>query len=402
MVGWRAERPEDLIIKSVLFLFSPFLSFLSAIVRIKTRSSFVIFYLFALFYGIAFTTESGKGETSGNDGAVFRAIFEDYICGMNFSEFWHEIIDILSGNNWHRDIYFHIVAYVVSIFTNNYHYLFLAFALVFGYFMLRALAFLVKEKAFDGGVVSLLLVSLFVTNGIFDINGMRFWTAAWIAAYALLRILVRYEKRYLALLCITPLVHSSFLFLLAIYLIYFFFSDKKSNWIYFYYFSFVFSSISVFVLSAFIGEIPLLSRYMVYLDPDSSYRIFEGKSILKGIFDLLSTVYVNVMFYMIYRNTKCNVSKKGNKLYDFFLVYISIINFVRFIPSLGARYFIVGFPLIAYLWLVNFGCKKYKWVIYSMPFFMLWYIHNSYLLFTYFLEPSFYFSNPISIITKYL
>ena len=402
MAGWRAERPEDLIIKSVLFLFSPFLSFLSAIVRIKTRSSFVIFYLFALFYGIAFTTESGKSETAGNDGAVFRAIFEDYICGMNFSEFWHEIIDILSGNNWHRDIYFHIVAYVVSTFTTNYHWLFFAFAMVFGYFMLRSLAFLVRDKSFDGGIIGLLLVSLFVTNGIFDINGMRFWTAAWIAAYALLRMLLRDEKKYLVLLCITPLVHSSFLFLIAVYLIYFFFGDKKSKWIYFYYFSFAFSSISVFVISAFVGEIPFLSRFTAYLDPDAAFSFFEGKSILKGIFDLLSTAYVNVMFYLIYKNTKRNKPIYGNKLYDFFLVYISINNFVRFIPSLGARYFIVGFPFIAYLWIVNFGTYKHKWVIYSMPFFMLWYLHNSYLLFTYFLEPSFYFSNPFSIIVKYL
>ena len=402
MIGWRAERPDDLIIKSVLFLFSPFLSFLSAIVRIKTKSSFIIFYLFSLFYGIAFTTESGKSETAGNDGAVFRAIFEEYICGMSFGEFKRAIVDILSGNSWHKDIYFHVVAYVVSLYTTNYHYLFFALAMVFGYFMLKSLAFLVKESAFDGGLVSLLLASLFVTNGIFDINGMRFWTAAWIAAYALLRILVRNETRYLLLLCLTPLVHSSFYFLLVVFLIYSFFSDKKSRWIYFYYFSFVFSSISVFVISAFIGEIPFLSRYMVYLDPDSSFRIFEGKSLLKGIFDLLSTIYINIIFYLIYKNTKRNISKYGNKLYDFFLVYLSIINFVRFIPSLGARYFIVGFPLIAYLWIVNFGTTKYKWVIYSMPFFMLWYLHNSYLLFTYFLEPTFYLSNPYSIIVNYL
>lgn len=402
MAAWRAERPDDLLMKSVLFLFSPFLSFLSAIVRIKTRSSFVIFYLFALFYGIAFTTESGKSETARNDGAVFRAIFEEYICGMTFGEFKREIVDILSGNSWHRDIYFHIVAYIVSLYTTNYHYLFFALAMVFGYFMLRSLAFLVKDKSFDGGIIGLLLVSLFVTNGIFDINGMRFWTAAWIAAYALLRMLLRDEKRYLVLLCITPLVHSSFLFLIAVYLIYFFFGDKKSKWIYFYYFSFAFSSISVFVISAFVGEIPFLSRFMAYLDPDAAFSFFEGKSILKGIFDLLSTAYVNVMFYLIYKNTKRNKPIYGNKLYDFFLVYISINNFVRFIPSLGARYFIVGFPFIAYLWIVNFGTYKYKWVIYSMPFFMLWYLHNSYLLFTYFLESSFYFSNPFSIIVKYL
>lgn len=402
MSAWRSERPDDLIIKVISFLVSPFLSFLIAIARIRTKSSFVIFYLFALFYGIAFTTESGKSETAGNDGAVFRALFENEICGMSFSEYQREFFDILAGNSWHKDVYFHSVAYFVSTFTHNYHYLFFFLAAIFGYFMLRSLEILVKEKTFDGGIVCLLLVSLFVTNGIFNINGMRFWTAAWIAAYALLRILVKNQKRYLVLLILTPLVHSSFYFLLVVFAIYYFLSDKKSNWITFYYVSFFFSSISVFVISAFIGDIPFLSRFMIYLDPDAAFTVFEGKSILKGIFDMLSTIYINIMFYLIYKKNNSNIPIQAKTLYDFFLVYISIINFVRPIPSLGARYFLVGFPLIAYLWLANFGAKQHKWVIYSMPLFMLWYLHNSYILFVYFLEPEFYYTNPFSIIANYL
>ena len=220
MSSWRAERADDVLIKSVLFLFSPFLSFLAAIPRMKTRSSFVVFYLFSLFYGMAYVTESGKSETAGNDGAVFRAFFEDYICGMSFSAYVMEIKDILAGNSWHKDIYFHSVAYYVSTFTNNYHYLFLAFSAVFGYFMLRSLSLMVKEYNFSGGVICLLLVSLFVTNGIFNINGMRFWTATWIATYALLRVLIKNQRLYLLLLCVTPLVHSSFYFLLVVFLIY--------------------------------------------------------------------------------------------------------------------------------------------------------------------------------------
>ena len=141
---------------------------------------------------------------------------------------------------------------------------------------------------------------------------------------------------------------------------------------------------------------------MIYLDPDAAFTVFEGKSILKGIFDMLSTIYINIMFYLIYKKNNSNIPIQAKTLYDFFLVYISIINFVRPIPSLGARYFLVGFPLIAYLWLANFGAKQHKWVIYSMPLFMLWYLHNSYILFVYFLEPEFYYTNPFSIIANYL
>lgn len=402
MKKWLPENGGDLIVKLGLFLVSPFFSFLAALHRIKTRSSFVIFYLFALFYGMSYMTESGKSSTAGNDGAVFRAIFENDICGMSFHDFTREIGYILSGESWHRDIYFHCVAYWVSQFTNNYHYLFFAFAIVFGYFMLRSLAIMVKDYNFSSNLICFMLVLMFVTNGIFNINGMRFWTATWIATYALMRILIERKRLYIILLCITPLVHSSFYFLLVICVIYYFTSGKKSRWINFYYISFFFSGISAFIISAFIGDIPFLSRYMVYLDSDLAISRSEGQSLLKAIFDVLSVLYVNGMFYLVYKKMKLGEEIQGKKLFDFFLIYITIINFVRPIPSLGTRFFALGLPFVAYLWLANFGAKQHKWVIYLMPIAMLWYIHNSYGLFVYFLEPSFYWSNPFALVDRYL
>ncbi len=400
MKKWLPENSGDVIIKSFLFLISPFISFLAALYRIKSRSSFVIFYLFAFFYGMSFMTESGKSETAGNDGAVFRALFEMEICGMQFDEYVREIGYILSGQSWHKDIYFHSVAYWVSQYTHNYHYLFLAFAVVFGYFMLRSLAFLVKDRNFNGGIICFLLVLLFVTNGIFNINGMRFWTATWIATYALMRILIENRKLYIILLCITPLVHSSFYFLLLLFAIYWLSGDNKSGWIKFYYISFFFSGLSAFIISAFIGDIPYLSRFMVYLGEDTSF--LEGKSVMKAIFDVLSIIYINGMFYLIYKKAKHSIPEQGCNVYNFFIVFITIVNFVRPIPSLGSRYFIMSFPFIAYLWLVTFGTKQYKWVIYTMPVAMLWYLHNSYILFVYFLEPDFYYTNPFTLISRYL
>lgn len=402
MMYWQSEKGADFFVKVILFIISPFISFIYALYRIKTKSSFIIIYLFSLFYGMSYITESGKSETAKNDGAVYRAIFENDICGMNFQEFKRDIIEILTGQSWYKDIYFHCVAYPVSKFTDNYHFLFLAFAVIFGYFMLKSLHFLVRENKYDNRLVSLLLLSLFVTNGIFNINGMRFWTATWIATYALLNILVDKKRSYLLLLLITPLIHSSFYFLLIIYLIYIF-TNKRFIWRNFYFASFFFSSISVFVISAFIGDIPLFHRFLIYLDPEAAFSVLAGKSLLKGIFDLLSTIYINIMFYLIYKQSeRDHNSIQSKSLFNFFFVYISIINFVRPVPSLGTRFFVVGFPLIAYLWLVTFGTNRYKWVIYSMPLFMLWHLHNSYQLFTYFLEPSFYVSSPFSIIARYL
>ena len=100
MGKWQSENGVDVIAKAFVFIISPFLSFIVSIKSIKTRSSFFIFYLFALFYGMGFITESGKSETARNDGAVFRALFEEYICKLSFRDFQNEIIDILEGRSW--------------------------------------------------------------------------------------------------------------------------------------------------------------------------------------------------------------------------------------------------------------------------------------------------------------
>lgn len=401
MGKWQSENGVDVIAKAFVFIISPFLSFIVSIKSIKTRSSFFIFYLFAFFYGMGFITESGKSETARNDGAVFRALFEEYICKLSFRDFQNEIIDILEGRSWHKDIYFHCVSYFVSTFTDNYHFLFLALAAIFGYFMLRSLMLMVKEDNFKVNIVCLLLVLLFVNNGIFNINGMRFWTATWIATYALLRVVIEKRKIYIALFAITPLVHSSFYFFFIIFLLYLFLKVKETKMMKMYYFSFFFSSISVFIISAFIGNISYLSRFMVYLDPEAVFNMYEEQSIAKAVFDVLGIIYINCMFYLIYKSRE-QIPLKFKRLFDFCLIFITVVNIIRPIPSLGSRYFMILFPFLAYLWLVTYGSYQRRMFIYFLPIAMLWYVHNSYIMFVMFLEPMFYWTNPVSLILRYL
>lgn len=401
MQGKLKENPIDIFIKGSLFLFSPFVSFLYSILNMKTRSSLLVFFAFCLFFGMAYTTESGKDDEVRNDGAVYRMHFEDYISGYSDIDFKTEINEILSFKSYKKDIYFLTVAYYTSQITNNYHVLFFIFSIVFGFFLVMSLKILVEDNNFKINVPCLLLAALFVTNGIQNINGMRFWTAAWVATYAILQILVHRRKVFYLLFVLTPLIHSSFVFFILIFIVYLLLGDKKSRWIYAFYCSFIFSVFTSDILSYFV-QIPGLDRFSIYLDEEIFLKIEGKKSFLRQFFDTLSFAYINLLFYLVYIEVRNKNEFKGKKVYDFFLVYITITNFVRAIPSLGSRLFIISFPFLAYLWLVTFGSQRKRIFIYLMPITMLWYFHNTRLLYSIFLEPDFYFSNPFTLVEKYL
>ena len=76
--SWQKEDVLDVSMKVVAFLISPFLSFIYSLRRINTRSSFLVFFLFALMYGLCFTVVADNlsiYETA--DAARWRFRFEN-------------------------------------------------------------------------------------------------------------------------------------------------------------------------------------------------------------------------------------------------------------------------------------------------------------------------------------
>ena len=75
---WLKEDSMDIVIKIMTFMISPFISFLYSLKRINTRSSFVVFFLFALIYGLCFTVIADNLDVwEHNDAAKWRFRFEN-------------------------------------------------------------------------------------------------------------------------------------------------------------------------------------------------------------------------------------------------------------------------------------------------------------------------------------
>jgi hypothetical protein len=354
---------------------------------------------------MAFTVESGKGGTLQIDAASYRKYFEEIVYMKKDLNSWDDYTAL--NSLYEKGFYFTIIAHLLSKVTNNYHIMFTVFAIVFAFFSIKSLQFLIEEKKYDNSISAFLLTIMFIlSNSIFNINGVRFWTAAWIGVYCIFQIFRNNNLKYLFLLCTTPIIHTSFY--IFIFIILLTLSTKKFEriWITLFLISIVFS----FIATEFgIWTVGLLPNFLA--DEAKMYLYRERIAVIDGTMDIILEtaqtimhIYVNITAILFILNKKI-LEKNRLKvigLYSFLLVLLTFVNFTMTIPSVGVRFFALTLPIVAYIWLVTFKDIKYKkfhysyFIIYLFPILKIFYLCH---LVT---EPFFYISNPFLIIYKYL
>lgn len=403
---FQSEINRDIAKKVFLFLISPFLGFLAALKRMNTRSSFTVFFLFAVFFGMCFATSVGKDELNRGDAAAYRYRFEQY---RYFNT--ADISDVFQGftsmqDSKSRDIYVPLMSFVVAQVSENYHVFFALLAMVMSVFMLLSFKFLVGEEAFKYSWVCLLLAYFFIRgNGIFNINGCRFWTASWIAIYCNFQLFRNGNRKYLALALLTPMVHSSYWFYLIMLVLVYVSGRFTRFWKIAFFVSFFLSSVSMQLLQDLSDYLPPTLQFLV----DRYTNDFEEKGnlyqVLRRLFDLVGNIYLTYMMYLFMKNEYIIVQNpKIKSLYQFLLVWMAVIFFVMPIPSLGVRYLKLAMPVMAYIWLVAFESRgMYRNVIKIFPLFFMMAIYEE---FTGYISHSvysdFYYTSPIYQIYKYL
>jgi hypothetical protein len=405
MSSWPKEDRTDIGIKIILFLLSPILGFIYSLLSMKRKSSYVIFFSTAIIFGLSFTVPSGKSFVSSLDGASYRERFE-FFQYLSFSDYLEGLTKFFSFEGV-KDYYFDTVAFFISRLTDNYHVMFMVFAIIFAYFSLKSFKFLTSENNFKTSLACFILAYLFMINQIFNINGMRFWTAAWVAVYSILQIFRNGDKKYYLLAFVTPLIHGSYWVFIAVLLIGTFTKRFKKLWVILFFISFFVSAVSVELTQSFTNFLPPVFTEMIesYTNPEyiDSRREAIQESNYAKIFHLLVRVYLNIMVWLFIKNSKLvsNNSKTAN-LFSFLLVWMTFVNFTTPIPSLGGRFATLSYPLITYIWLVNFSTIKYKYVLYIMPLVFSLSIYQQVLYYSSVLEPAFYYSSPFYLIYKYL
>ena len=318
-------------------------------------------------------------------------------------------MDLSRFDERQKDIYTISMVFLISRFSDNYHLLFLAYALIFGFFYIKSLGFLLKDKNFRQSLVCLLIVFLFTfSNPIFNINTVRFWTASWIAVYGFFKIVLEGNYKYIFLFGILPFVHiSSFIFILFLIPLIFLIRYQKL-WIAFFIISFFSGMFLQHIIMNYLDYFPEVIQSQINSYASESAIIYRENLIqymptYATVLNSIPYYYLNLLvFIFIVTRRKTNYSSKDKNMFALVLILFSFANFAQSIPSLGVRFVSVGIPFLAYLWLRIWGDKRMKWYIYAIPlvssYSILYWVRNMISI----SEPYLYLASLPHIVIRYL
>ena len=371
--------------KLPLFFLNPFLSAIVSLKNIRDGVSHRILYLWFLVFGIGFCAMNEAADS-------FRYV-EEFMMESQYTwtRYLQEAKEWATFESNIKDIYTLTVNVLVGKFTSNYHWTYLIYAAVFGFFYIKSLKIFLKHQMVKKEIVFYALLFMFCySNPIFNINGVRFWTAAWIGVYVALNLFVERKYRMIPLLILMPLVHGSTVIWVVIMLAAIILSRFQKVTIGLYLASSFVSAVSYLnILNDYSYMLPQFMQNQIwsYTESEMALERLAGISeygaayadfliALPGYFQILLCILLILNRKEIYQN------KKAGILMTVMLALAAITNFLSGIPSMGRfRAFVI--PFLVIVWSMNHDIlKKYDRYFYAVPILyayslLYWYRHMS-------------------------
>lgn len=370
-----SDKMKELIKKLILFIIMPFVGFLESFKRPWSSASRKIMFLWFVVFGMCFTPINKHADS-------WRYVEEFKTESVATDAYFHEQIKEYFENvqsTTTRDIYVVVMTYIVSRVTNNYHVFYMALAFVFAFFYVKSMKFIIPlpHKRYEQFVIPILFCLFCLSNPIYNINGVRFWTAAWIAVFIVFQIIVNKKYIYLLLAPVTILVHASFIIFVILLGLYLVVGQLDGMWRAIYYLSLIFAVISfspnIDVSSRIQLPVFLLNEIDTYASEEAISNKqfnFQNLPIYAQIFNILPRILINVISLVLLTVSKKNFIERENKnVFRFMIVLLAFANFTFIIPSVGVRFFRMVFPFIIFLLIKQpIIASKYKSLIYLIPF----------------------------------
>ena len=371
--------------KLPLFFLNPFLSAIVSLKNIRDGVSHRILYLWFLVFGIGFCAMNEAADS-------FRYV-EEFLMESQYTwgRYLLEVKEWATFESNIKDIYTLTVNVLVGKFTSNYHWTYLIYAAVFGFFYIKSLKIFLKHQMVKKEIVFYALLFMFCySNPIFNINGVRFWTAAWIGVYVALNLFVERKYRMIPLLILMPLVHGSTVIWVVIMLAAIILSRFQKVTIGLYLASSFVSAVSYLnILNDYSYMLPQFMQNQIwsYTESEMALERLAGISeygaayadfliALPGYFQILLCILLILNRKEIYQN------KKAGILMTVMLALAAITNFLSGIPSMG-RFQAFVIPFLVIVWSMNHDIlKKYDRYFYAVPILyayslLYWYRHMS-------------------------
>ena len=369
----------------ILFFLNPFLSAIVSLKNIRDGVSHRILYLWFLVFGIGFCAMNEAADS-------FRYV-EEFMMESQYTwgRYLQEVREWATFESNIKDIYTLTINVLVGQFTSNYHWTYLIYAAVFGFFYIKSLKIFLKHQMVKKEIVFYALLFMFCySNPIFNINGVRFWTAAWIGVYVALNLFVERKYRMIPLLILMPLVHGSSVIWVVIMLAAIILSRFQKVTIGLYLASSFVSAVSYLnILDDYSYMLPQFMQNQIwsYTESEMALERLAGISeygaayadfliALPGYFQILLCIL------LILNRKEINQNKKAGILMTVMLALAAITNFLSGIPSMG-RFQAFVIPFLVIVWSMNHDIlKKYDRYFYAVPILyayslLYWYRHMS-------------------------
>ena len=268
---------------------------------------------------------------------------------------------------------------MVSIFTDNAHCLFFVFAVVFGFFYSRNIWYLLDRLPDKlPKLIWILIFYYILVCPIWNINGVRMWTALHIFVYGAMPFILEKNVKKIIWCFLSIFVHFSFIIPLLILILYKLLYIRHIVNIAYLFIIYIISlsikSINLDFLRNILSNISLLDNKNAYLSNEYielvKNRQYAWHVILAN--DISYWIIQIMIFYSfyLYCKEKNRWSDSLKRLFSFSLVLYSISNIISLIPSLGrflslSKMFMI--PLIIFV-LVNFmSSSRQKIMLLFLP-----------------------------------
>jgi hypothetical protein len=270
----------------------------------------------------------------------------------NEQKTWETFTSSLYMKGGFADLYMPVLTYVISLFTGNPRWLFMIFAIVFGFFYSRNMWFILDRlPANNSNLIWILVAFFFLICPIWDINGARMWTALHIFMYGALPYLITKEKKKLIWCFAALFVHFSYFIPLAILIVYHFIPKSVTPLLIFFIISIFIDTINIIqvrtLLESYLPDF-LQPRVRGYTNEDYYQSVMEGRSgvglnVYVYLSNQISKWSILILLICIPLFFKKTIEKDYfiNRLFCFTLLIYSISNILSLIPS-GSRFLTVS------------------------------------------------------------
>lgn len=339
-----------------------------------------VFWMFCAYTGLILIyqpngTVLGEGSDSG------RYIMDLISMHNNVHSFAEISNQFYDGNT--IDIFSSILIFAVSRFTDNGHIFFLVLAIIYGYFYSRNIWYVLNKLPKNFNKTIWILISFLVLAcPIWNINGVRMWTAAQVFAYGAIPYLIDSSKKRLLWCPITIMIHHSFIIpniVLLLYCIFVKFINRNNLSLtvisLFYIITLFINQLDISALNNILRDV-LPSYYDARIDGYVNYDTAErysdsiaGNSLHFFIFTELlhlTTAALIIFSFSAIKNSKQKFQGLL-RLYTFVLIFYGIANLVGNIPG-GARFTIIAnmFAAPALILIITY-CPKGKYFKTLLP-----------------------------------